>query len=109
MSGDEIDDNDGEGNVGVVVKKKTRVTEPPLYSVILLNDDYTPMEFVVEILEKHFNKNHSEATELMLRVHNDGKAVCGIYPFEIAETKVGTINSLARQNGHPLQCTMEKS
>ena len=109
MSSDEVDDNDHEGNVGVVVKKKVRVSKPPLYAVLLLNDDYTPMEFVVEVLEKHFNKSHSEATELMLRVHHEGKAICGVYPFEIAETKVGTINSLARQNGHPLQCTMEKS
>ena len=99
---------DESDSTEVVVTKKMRTEEPPLFSVILLNDDYTPMEFVVDILEKYFDKNHSEATSIMLQVHHQGKAKCGTYPYEIAETKVSAVTKLARQNGHPLECTIEK-
>ncbi|RME60482.1 MAG: ATP-dependent Clp protease adapter ClpS [Candidatus Dadabacteria bacterium] len=83
--------------------------EPKKFKVILLNDDYTTMEFVVDILEKVFNKSPSEATKIMLKVHNEGQAVCGIYPKEIAEAKVETVHRLARKEGFPLMCTMEEA
>jgi ATP-dependent Clp protease adaptor protein ClpS len=82
--------------------------EPPLYKVLLLNDDYTTMEFVVEVLVYVFNKSESDATRIMLDVHRKGVGVCGIYPFEIAETKVDTVEALAREKGFPLKCTMER-
>lgn len=80
---------------------------PKLYKVILLNDDYTPMEFVVEVLERFFSKARDEATQLMLKVHNDGSAVCGIYPQDIAETKMTQVLTHAQSAGHPLQCVIE--
>lgn len=98
-----------EGDTGVVVSTGVQVRRPPMYSVILLNDDYTPMEFVISILERHFQKDHAAATEIMLKVHNEGRAVCGLYPYEIAETKVTLVIEDARQNGHPLQCTLERA
>ena len=82
--------------------------EPPLYRVLLHNDDYTTMQFVVEILMVVFNKSMEEATRIMLNVHQQGVGVCGVYPFEIAETKVNTVESLARENGFPLKCSMER-
>lgn len=93
----------------VVVKEEVKTQKPPMYKVLLLNDDYTPMEFVVSILEKHFGKDHAAATDIMLKVHREGKAICGVYPYEIAETKVTLVVDEARQNGHPLQCTLEKA
>ena len=84
------------------------VDEPPMYKVMLLNDDYTTMEFVVEILVYVFQKSAEEATRIMLNVHRSGVGVCGIYPFEIAETKVETVDNLARENGFPLKCIMER-
>ena len=101
--------DDGEGDTGVVVKEVVKAKKPPLYSVMLLNDDYTPMEFVVSILERHFNKDHAAATDIMLKVHNEGKAVCRVYTYEIAETKVTLVTEEARQNGHPLQCVLERA
>ena len=101
--------DDSDGDVGVVVKEVVRAKKPPLYSVILLNDDFTPMEFVVGILERHFNKDHAAATDIMLKVHNDGRAVCGVFTYEIAETKVTLVTEEARQNGHPLQCVLERA
>ena len=98
-----------EGDTGVAIKEAVRTKRPPLYSVLLLNDDYTPMEFVVDILERHFNKDHAAATDIMLKVHNDGRAICGIYTFEIAETKVTLVTEEARQSGHPLQCVFERA
>ena len=98
-----------EGDTGVVVKEVVRAKKPPLYSVILLNDDYTPMEFVVGVLERHFNKDHAAATDIMLKVHNEGRAICGVYTFEIAETKVTLVTEEARQSGHPLQCVLERA
>lgn len=86
----------------------TRLKPPPLYKVKLLNDDFTPMDFVVEVLEKFFNKTREQATQLMLQVHNEGSAVCGVYPLDLAETKVRQVTTLARDNQHPLQCVIER-
>jgi ATP-dependent Clp protease adaptor protein ClpS len=91
-----------------VTKTKAKTEKPSLYKVLLLNDDYTPMEFVVHVLERFFNKNQEDATRIMLHVHHHGVGVCGIYPFEVAETKVAQVIDFARQHQHPLQCTMEK-
>ena len=88
---------------------KTQKPKPPsMYSVLLFNDDYTPMEFVVEVLERFFNKNREQATQIMLQVHTKGTGVCGIYPLDIAETKVSQVLDLAQEQGHPLQCNMQE-
>lgn len=102
------DTGDGDGDVGLVTKAKAKTKRPSLYKVLLLNDDYTPMEFVVYVLERFFNLTHGYAVEVMLQVHNKGVAVVGVYPFEVAETKVTQVMDSARSNQHPLQCTMEK-
>lgn len=86
-----------------------KVGPPPLYQVILLNDDYTPMDFVVEVLQKFFGKNMEEATRIMLQVHHDGRAVCAIYPRDIAATRVAQVSRYARAHQHPLQCVMEST
>jgi ATP-dependent Clp protease adaptor protein ClpS len=93
---------------GVVVKTRPRTKKPAMYKVLMLNDDYTPMEFVVHVLERFFQKNREEATRIMLHVHRRGVGVCGVYTYEVAETKVTQVMDLARQNQHPLQCTIEK-
>tara|TARA_B110000196_G_scaffold139456_1_gene120860 strand:- start:89 stop:526 length:438 start_codon:yes stop_codon:yes gene_type:complete len=98
----------GGGDTNVVTKTKPKTKKPSMYRVLLLNDDYTPMEFVVHVLERYFNKDEQEATQIMLHVHQKGIGVCGVFPFEIAETKVMQVTDLARKNQHPLQCTMEK-
>jgi ATP-dependent Clp protease adaptor protein ClpS len=98
----------GKGEAGVVTKAKPKTKRPSLYKVLMLNDDYTPMEFVVYVLERFFNLDHGRAVEIMLTVHNKGIAVVGVYPFEVAETKVTQVMDCARSNQHPLQCTMEK-
>jgi ATP-dependent Clp protease adaptor protein ClpS len=85
-----------------------RLDEPPLYRVLLINDDYTTMEFVVAVLKNVFYKSEAEATRIMLNVHQQGSGVCGLYPYEIAETKVDAVEALARENGFPLKCTMER-
>ena len=88
---------------------RTQKPKPPsMYSVLLFNDDYTPMEFVVEVLERFFNKNREQATQIMLQVHTKGSGVCGIYPLDIAETKVSQVLDLAKEQGHPLQCNMQE-
>ncbi|MEM9147604.1 MAG: ATP-dependent Clp protease adapter ClpS [Pseudomonadota bacterium] len=92
----------------MAVRAKEKTKKPSLYRVLLLNDDYTPMEFVVYVLERFFHLDHTRAVEIMLRVHNQGLAVVGIYPYEVAETKVTQVMDSARSNQHPLQCTMEK-
>jgi len=97
-----------EGRTDIVTKTKPKTKKPSLYKVLLLNDDYTPMEFVVYVLERFFAKGREEATRIMLHVHHRGVGICGVYTFEIAETKVTQVMDLARQHGHPLQCTMEK-
>jgi len=99
----------GPGNdSSVLTKTKTRTQRPPLYKVMLLNDDYTPMEFVVHILERFFGLNHAQAFDIMLTVHKKGLAVVGVFSAEIAETKVAQVMDFARRHQHPLQCTMEK-
>ena len=90
-------------------RPETRTKKPPMYKVILLNDDYTPMEFVVEILKVVFHKPHAEATKIMLHVHQNGMGVAGVFPYEVAETKVRTVEELARQGEFPLKCVMEKA
>ena len=97
-------DTDG----GVLTETKPKTQRPPMYKVLLLNDDYTPMEFVVYVLERFFGITHSQAVEIMLTVHKKGVAVVGVFSFEIAETKVAQVMDFARRNQHPLQCTMEK-
>jgi ATP-dependent Clp protease adaptor protein ClpS len=93
---------------GVVTRTRTRTQRPPLYKVLMLNDDYTPMEFVVHVLERFFGMSHAQAFELMLTVHKKGLAVVGVFSFEVAETKVAQVMDFARRHQHPLQCTMEK-
>jgi ATP-dependent Clp protease adaptor protein ClpS len=99
---------DEEGRTGLVTKTRPKTKKPSLYKVLLLNDDYTPMEFVVHVLEKYFNKGREEATRIMLHVHQKGVGICGVYTFEVAETKVTQVMDFSRQHGHPLQCTLEK-
>lgn len=101
-------DSNGESLGGVAAKTKTRTQKPSLYKVLLLNDDYTPMEFVVYVLQRFFGKDHEAATQIMLHVHQKGVGVCGVFTFEVAETKVAQVVEFARQHQHPLQCTMEK-
>lgn len=101
--------NGGPGTgTGVVVKSRTKTRKPAMYKVLMLNDDYTPMEFVVHVLERFFQKTRDEATRIMLHVHRRGVGVCGVFTYEVAETKVTQVMDLARQNQHPLQCTIEK-
>ncbi|WP_101067607.1 ATP-dependent Clp protease adapter ClpS [Roseovarius salinarum] len=99
-------DDDGDSSVVLETRKKT--ARPPLYKVLMLNDDYTPMEFVVAVLERFFGMSHAQAFEIMLTVHKKGVAVVGVFSHEIAETKVAQVMDFARQHQHPLQCTMEK-
>ncbi|PTW47713.1 ATP-dependent Clp protease adaptor protein ClpS [Rhodovulum kholense] len=99
---------DPEGETGVITKTKPKTQRPPLYKVLLLNDDYTPMEFVVHVLERFFGMSHAQAFEIMLVVHKKGVAVVGVFSFEVAETKVAQVMDFARRHQHPLQCTMEK-
>ena len=99
---------DEDGRTGLVTKTRPKTKKPSLYRVLLLNDDYTPMEFVVHVLEKYFNKGREEATRIMLHVHHKGSGICGVFTYEVAETKVTQVMDFARQHGHPLQCTMEK-
>ncbi len=99
--------NDDSGTI-VVTETKTTTKRPSMYKVLLLNDDYTPMEFVVNMLERIFHKSSEEAIQIMLHVHQKGVGVCGVYTYEIAETKVNQVLDIARRNQHPLQCTMEK-
>ena len=97
-----------EAGLAELAEEAPKLKRPPMYKVVLLNDDYTPMEFVVYVLERIFRKGRDEATQIMLHVHQKGIGVCGVYPFEIAETKVSQVEDVARRNQHPLQCTMEK-
>ena len=101
-------DDDGENDIGVVIKTKPRTARPPLYKVLILNDDFTPMEFVVMVLERFFGMTHAQAFDIMLTVHKKGVAVVGVYSHEIAETKVAQVMDFAQRHQHPLQCTMEK-
>jgi ATP-dependent Clp protease adaptor protein ClpS len=104
------DDGDDKGgpDTGVIIKTRPKVKKPSMYKVLMLNDDYTPMEFVVHVLERVFGKTGDEATRIMLHVHQKGVGVCGVYTYEVAETKVTQTMDLARKHQHPLQCTLEK-
>ena len=105
---DRKDDEDGTG-LGVATRTRTRSKTPTPYKVLMLNDDYTPMEFVVHVLQRFFKMSTDDATRVMLHVHQRGVGVCGIFSYEVAETKVGQVMDFARDNQHPLQCTMEKA
>ncbi|MSP93734.1 MAG: ATP-dependent Clp protease adapter ClpS [Alphaproteobacteria bacterium] len=111
-SGDRRPGDRGPGDLGIgtgiVTKTRPKTKKPSLYKVLILNDDYTPMEFVVRVLERFFSKNREEAVQIMLHVHRHGLGICGVYTFEVAETKVAQVIELARRHQHPLQCTMEK-
>lgn len=109
MAHDPYENGQDPGHGLAVEEAKPRVKRPPLYRVVLLNDDYTPMEFVVQVLQSIFGMDRSTATRIMLEVHTKGKGVCGVYTFEIAETKVAQVVSLAEQHQHPLLCTMEET
>lgn len=106
--GSSDDDRDNDSGTVVVTKTKPKVKKPSLYRVLLLNDDFTPMEFVVHVLQGFFNKNQEEATLIMLHVHQNGVGECGVFTFEVAETKVTQVMDLAAKHQHPLQCVMEK-
>jgi ATP-dependent Clp protease adaptor protein ClpS len=110
MSDDDHRRKGGEGNPGtaVIAKTKPQTKKPSMYRVLILNDDYTPMEFVVHVLERFFGKDHEAATRIMLHVHHHGIGECGIYTYEVAETKVTQVMDFARKHQHPLQCVMEK-
>lgn len=100
--------NNGGPGTAVITRTKTQVKRPSLYRVLLLNDDYTPMEFVVHVLERFFSKNREEANTIMLHVHHHGVGECGVFTYEVAETKVTQVMDFARKHQHPLQCVMEK-
>ena len=100
--------DDGDDLTGVKVETRPKTKRPPLYKVLILNDDYTPMEFVVHVLERFFGMNHAQAFEIMLTVHKKGLAVVGVFSYEIAETKVAQVMDFAQRHQHPLQCTMER-
>ena len=107
---DHRQENPDASNFDLAVEEaRPKTKQPPLYRVVLINDDYTPMEFVVEILESVFGMERTRATQVMLEVHTKGKGVCGVYNFDIAETKVAQVMSIAKQHQHPLLCTMEES
>lgn len=108
MSDERDREEDERGDVATITKTAPKTKRPSLYKVVLLNDDYTPQEFVVWLLEVVFHKSREAAVEIMLHVHNSGVGICGIYTFEVAETKVAQVLELARRNEHPLQCTMER-
>ncbi|MCF8495748.1 MAG: ATP-dependent Clp protease adapter ClpS [Alphaproteobacteria bacterium] len=99
---------EGRPETGIVLKTRPKTKRPSMYKVLILNDDYTPMEFVVHVLEKFFSKTRQEATDIMLHVHRRGVGMCGVFTFEVAESKVAQVMDFARINEQPLQCTMEK-
>jgi ATP-dependent Clp protease adaptor protein ClpS len=111
MTGDEPGQGDGldEIETGVVTRTRPRTKKPSNYKVLMLNDDYTPMEFVVLVLQRYFTMDLEDATRVMLQVHQQGVAVCGVFTYEVAETKVAQVIDFARENQHPLQCTLEKA
>jgi len=106
-NGNGANNNNGTGTA-VITRTRTQTRKPSMYRVLLLNDDYTPMEFVVTVLRRYFNKSNDEATRIMLHVHQHGVGECGIYTYEVAETKVTQVMDFARKHQHPLQCIMEK-
>lgn len=100
--------NDDRSNTAIITRTRTRTKRPSLYRVLLLNDDYTPMEFVVLVVERFFNKSHEDAYQIMMHVHHNGVGECGVFTYEVAETKVTQVMDFARKHQHPLQCVMEK-
>lgn len=102
------DSGPGDPGTGVIVRTKPKTKKPSMYKVLMLNDDYTPMEFVVHVLERFFGKSREEATTIMLHVHRRGVGICGVFTYEVAETKVTQVMDFARRHQHPLQCIMEK-
>ncbi len=109
--GDGAGGDDGRGSggeVGVATRTRSKVKRPSLYRVLLLNDDYTPMEFVIAVLQEVFSKSQDEAVQIMMHVHKSGVGECGVFPYEVAETKVMRVMDAAQKNQHPLQCVMEK-
>jgi ATP-dependent Clp protease adaptor protein ClpS len=102
-------DGDNDAGLGIATRTRSRTKQPSLYKVLMLNDDYTPMEFVVLCLQRFFRMSIEDATRVMLHVHQKGVGVCGIFTYEVAETKVSQVMDFARQNQHPLQCTLEKA
>lgn len=109
MSEDNPADDFDQSQGVAVEEQKPKLKRPPLYQVILINDDFTPMEFVVEVLQTIFSMERNNATRVMLEVHTKGKGICGVYTYEIAETKVAQVTSIAQQQQHPLLCTMEEA
>ena len=99
---------DGGNDAGTVTLTRTKTQKPAMYKVLLLNDYYTPMEFVIYVLQRFFSKSAEDATKIMLHVHQNGVGICGVFTYEVAETKVTQVMDMARQHDHPLQCTMEK-
>ncbi len=114
MGNGPVGDDDGAGaggngtGAGVATKSKTETKKPALYKVLMLNDDYTPMEFVVHVLQRFFRMSIEDATRVMLHVHQRGVGICGIFTYEVAETKVSQVMDFAKEHQHPLQCTLEK-
>ena len=103
------DHDQDQGNYGLALQEaKPKLKRPPLFKVVLLNDDYTPMEFVVDVLQTFFRMDRNKATQIMLHVHTRGKGICGVFTYEIAETKVAQVNEYSRNNQHPLLCTIEE-
>lgn len=108
LTGSDKSDDDRTGDSGTVTLTRTKTKKPSMYKVLLLNDDYTPMEFVIYVLQRFFSKSAEDATKIMLHVHQNGVGICGVFTYEVAETKVTQVMDMARQHDHPLQCTMEK-
>jgi len=106
---DDTGTTEGDGQVGLATRTRSKPKKPSQYKVLMLNDDYTPMEFVVMVLKRFFRMDLEQATRVMLHVHQRGVGVCGIFPYEVAETKVNQVMDFARENQHPLQCTLEKA
>jgi len=109
FSGPKDNEQDGDTRTGVVTKTRAKTAKPSMYRVLLLNDDYTPMEFVVLVLERYFHMSREKAAQIMLHVHQRGVGTCGVFTYEVAESKVNQVTEYARKNQHPLQCTMEKA
>ena len=109
LSENSDNDKNNDSQRGVVLEAKPKTKKPSMYNVLLLNDDYTPMEFVIIVLAKVFNKKQEEATQIMLHVHKKGVGICGTFTYEVAESKCKSVMDMAKKNEHPLQCSMEKS
>lgn len=107
-TGNEEGDDDNGAGTGLLTRPETKTKKPSMYKVLMLNDDFTPMEFVIEVLQSFFRMSAEKSTEIMLHVHHRGVGICGVYSLDIAETKVAQVMAYARQNQHPLQCTLEK-